>query len=63
MVWKDEAFSLWLRHWAVIYDDESFSYELLHKIHDTYFLVNLVDNDFLQGVDLFSMFEKLQTRL
>ncbi len=59
MVWKDEAFSLWLRHWAVIYDDESVSYELIHKIHDTYFLVNLVDNDFLRGVDFFSMFERL----
>ena len=59
MVWKDEAFSLWLRHWAVIYDDESLSYELIHRIHNTYFLVNLVDNDFLHGVNLFEMFEKL----
>ena len=36
--------------------------ELIHKIHDTYFLVNLVDNDFLHGVNLFEMFEKLNVK-
>ena len=30
MVWKDEAFNLWLEQWASIYDDESLSYELMH---------------------------------
>ena len=47
MVWKDEAFSLWLEQWAVLYDDESLSFDLLHNVHDTYMLVNVVDNNFL----------------
>jgi methylenetetrahydrofolate reductase (NADPH) len=58
MVWKDEAFSLWLEQWASIYDDESLSYELMHQIHDTYMLVNVVDNNFQNG-DLFAIFDNL----
>ena len=58
MVWKDEAFSLWLEQWATIYDDESLSYELLHNIHDTYMLVNVVDNNFING-DLFQILDTL----
>jgi hypothetical protein len=58
MVWKDEAFNLWLEQWASIYDDESLSYELMHTIHDTYMLVNVVDNNFQNG-DLFSIFDEI----
>ena len=60
MVWKDEAFSLWLEQWASIYDDESVSYDLLHSIHDGYFLVNIVDNNF-QGGDIFQIFREFDT--
>ena len=59
MVWKDEAFSLWLQPWAAIYDDESLSFELLHRVHDSYFLVNIVDNDFVGDNDLFGLFERI----
>jgi methylenetetrahydrofolate reductase (NADPH) len=54
--WKTEAFSLWLQEWAIIYEEDSEAYDLLHCIHDEYFLVNVVDNDFVGG-DLFRVFD------
>lgn len=54
--WRAEAFALWTRQWAVVYDDDSDSADLLHSIHDSYWLVNIVDNDFLGG-DVFGVFE------
>ncbi|CAM9209721.1 unnamed protein product [Ectocarpus sp. 6 AP-2014] len=49
MVWKGEAFRLWVDLWASLYDDESKSAELLHDIHDSYYLVAVVDNNFIDG--------------
>lgn len=46
MFWKDEAFALWIKQWGKLYDKESPSREIIQYIHDNYFLVNLVDNDF-----------------
>lgn len=57
MVWKDEAFALWLQQWACIYDDDSPSYDLICDIHDTYFLVNVIDSDFTKG-DIFEVFRR-----
>lgn len=45
-VWKDEAFDAWLSQWAKLYPEESASRATLKHIHDTYILVNLVDNEF-----------------
>lgn len=56
MAWKDEAFGLWLTMWASLYDDESRSAELIHEIHDTYFLVSIVDNNFVNG-EIWDIFE------
>ena len=49
LIWKDEAFSLWINDWAHIYETESESYKLLNEIYDTYYLVNIVDNNFVDG--------------
>ncbi|CAM9290367.1 unnamed protein product [Scytosiphon promiscuus] len=49
MVWKGEAFRLWVDLWASLYDDESRSAELLHEVYDSYYLVAVVDNDFIDG--------------
>ncbi|KAF4070595.1 hypothetical protein AMELA_G00287190 [Ameiurus melas] len=46
MSWKDEAFALWIEQWGKLYEDESPSRMIIQYIHDNYFLVNLVDNDF-----------------
>ncbi|KAF6345135.1 methylenetetrahydrofolate reductase [Rhinolophus ferrumequinum] len=46
MFWKDEAFALWIKQWGKLYAEASPSQEIIRYIHDNYFLVNLVDNDF-----------------
>ncbi|KAK1786994.1 hypothetical protein P4O66_017367 [Electrophorus voltai] len=46
MYWKDEAFTLWIEQWGKLYEAESPSQMIIQYIHDNYFLVNLVDNDF-----------------
>ena len=55
-IWKAEAFNLWLDEWAVCYPKDSSSYNLLKEIHDSFYLVNIVDHDFVDG-DIFSLFE------
>ncbi|XP_075801788.1 methylenetetrahydrofolate reductase (NADPH) isoform X1 [Microtus pennsylvanicus] len=47
MFWKDEAFALWIEQWGKLYEEESPSRMIIQYIHDNYFLVNLVDNEFL----------------
>ncbi|XP_078414112.1 methylenetetrahydrofolate reductase (NADPH) isoform X2 [Cetorhinus maximus] len=46
MYWKDEAFALWIEQWAKLYPTGSPSWQIIQDIHDHYYLVNLVDNDF-----------------
>lgn len=48
-VWKDEAFRSWTDKWAVCYEKDSPSSALLNDIAETYYLVNIVDNDFVNG--------------
>lgn len=48
-IWKDEAFSFWLDKWASIYEKESKTYEYLKSVHDSFYLVNVVENDFVNG--------------
>ena len=49
MIWKNEAFSLWMNDWASIYEKDSISYSLLRNIYENYYLVNIVDNDFIKS--------------
>lgn len=51
-VWKGEAFDLWLTEWGALYEEGSPSRKLLQRIHDTWWLVSVVDNDYVGG-DLF----------
>ena len=53
---QDEAFELWTEEWGRIYDDDSDSKKLLKEIADNWWLVSLVDNDYIHG-DLFSVFD------
>ncbi|KAE9450501.1 hypothetical protein C3L33_17583, partial [Rhododendron williamsianum] len=55
MVWKDEAFEIWSRGWAQLYPDGDPSRKLLEQVQSSYFLVNLVENDYVNG-DLFAVF-------
>ena len=43
---QDEAFALWIEQWGKLYEEESPSRMIIQYIHDNYFLVNLVDNEF-----------------
>mmetsp|Transcript_10833 Transcript_10833/g.33218 ORF Transcript_10833/g.33218 Transcript_10833/m.33218 type:complete len:629 (-) Transcript_10833:25-1911(-) len=54
-VWKDEAFGLWETQWATIYPEDSKSRALILGIYDSFWLVNIVENDFIHG-DLFKVF-------
>nr|XP_027095856.1 methylenetetrahydrofolate reductase 2-like [Coffea arabica] len=58
VVWKDEAFEIWSRAWAQLYPEADPSRKLLEEVRDTYFLVSLVDNDYISG-DLFAVFNDL----
>ena len=55
LVWKDEAFDLWPQKWAWIYDEDSQSRMILNNIHTSYYLVNLVDNDFPKDTCLWKL--------
>jgi len=55
MIWKDEAFDLWLQEWRNLYPERSKPWDLLTNIHDHYFLVNVVENDFVHG-DIYKLF-------
>ncbi|KDP29529.1 hypothetical protein JCGZ_19242 [Jatropha curcas] len=57
-VWKDEAFEIWSRGWASLYPEGDPSRKLLEEVQDNYFLVSLVDNDYIHG-DIFAIFADL----
>lgn len=54
-IWKDEAFALWKTHWGNIYPAKSPSREVIETISTSYYLVNLVDNDYVKGNCLFEV--------
>ena len=62
MVWKTEAFSLWLDAWAVIYEPDSRAHALIRSIHDNYFLVSLVDNNFING-EIYDIFNAVEEKM
>ena len=55
MVWKDEAFDLWLAEWGSLYETGSTSRAVLEGIAATWWLVSVVHNDHVKG-DLFGVF-------
>ena len=58
IAWKDEAFSLW-KLWALLYSHESPSMNLLNNIRESYYLVNLVDNNFKSQYALYDLLESV----
>ncbi|XP_057526065.1 methylenetetrahydrofolate reductase (NADH) 2-like [Amaranthus tricolor] len=58
MIWKDEAFEIWSRSWAQLYPEGDSSKKLLEEVQGSYYLVSLVDNDYING-NLFSVFADL----
>jgi len=39
----------WLDNWGFIYGLESETFKFLHKIHETFYLINVVDNNYVSG--------------
>ncbi|KAJ1434432.1 FAD-linked oxidoreductase-like protein [Ochromonadaceae sp. CCMP2298] len=58
VVWSEEVFQLWTKSWASLYDDETDSSALLYSIHDSYYLVAIIDNDYVES-GLFDIFEEI----
>jgi len=61
--WKDEAFALWKSQWQCLYkpgipSEHHKSWNVIREIHDTFYLINVVDNDYIQG-DIFAFIEKV----
>ena len=55
-VWKDEAFAIWRDEWAALYEEGSAARKLLEGIASTWWLVSVVDNDYVGGGDLCAVF-------
>ncbi|KAE8658438.1 Methylenetetrahydrofolate reductase 1 [Hibiscus syriacus] len=58
VVWKDEAFEIWARSWSALYPDGDPSKKLLEQIQKSYYLVSLVDNNYMDS-NIFGVFEDL----
>ena len=54
-VWSAEAFSLWKTMWLTLYSEDSDSYELVEEVHDTFFLVAVIDNGYVEGGNLWEV--------
>ncbi|XP_076451648.1 methylenetetrahydrofolate reductase (NADPH)-like [Babylonia areolata] len=59
LTWKDEAFGLWKESWAYLYEEGSQSRQLINHIHDNYYLVNLVDNEFPKETCLWQLVDQM----
>jgi methylenetetrahydrofolate reductase (NADPH) len=49
IIWKDEAFGQWMDPWALVYGHDSPSAAFIQRCHDTMYLMNVVDNDYING--------------
>lgn len=56
--WKDEAFDLWQQRWGKLYPQGSTSRLIIDDICKNYYLVNLVDNDFVKSNCLWEALRK-----
>ncbi|CUS07287.1 unnamed protein product [Tuber aestivum] len=59
LAWKDEAFRLG-DDWAKCYEADSVSRHLIQEVMDTWFLVNIVDNDFHQSQKIYRLFDGME---
>jgi len=57
-VWKDEAYALWKSNWASIYAEGSESRKLLDGMINKYYLVAMVDNNYIDG-NIFALFDEI----
>lgn len=58
---QDEAFALWMEKWGAMYQPSSPSYNIINQICSSYYLVNLVDNDFPKDSILWTVIDDMLT--
>jgi len=61
-VWKEEAFALWDSQWKALYDAGSPSTKVIDEIQNNYYLVSVVDHDFING-NIFNFFFSASSQL
>jgi methylenetetrahydrofolate reductase (NADPH) len=59
LAWRDEFYHLG-SEWSKCYDEDSPSRKLIKEIVESWFLVNIVDNDFRNNRGIFPLFEGLK---
>lgn len=59
LVWKDEAFALWKEQWGKLYSEDSKSRQIIDSVADSYYLVNLVDNDYPKETVLWKILNEM----
>jgi len=57
-IWKDEAFALWHSQWVSVYEEGSESYKLIKNMADSYYLVTIIENNFVNG-NIFAIFDEI----
>lgn len=60
--WREEAFELWRQQWGNLYEEGSTSRAIIDKITSSYYLVNLIDNDFPKGNCLWNVLDDMLSR-
>jgi len=60
--WRTEAFDLWTEQWGKLYEPDSASRKIIDGISESYYLVNLVDNDFPKGNCLWEVMDDMFAR-
>ncbi|KAG0208085.1 hypothetical protein BGX33_006482 [Mortierella sp. NVP41] len=55
--WKDEAFALW-EQWSRCYPQQSKPRELLNELGQTWYLVNIVNNDYHEKDGIYEIFKE-----
>ena len=58
MAWKDEAFELW-RQWGLLYPNEADTQQLLSNIEQSWFLMNIVDNNFKNRFGIYDVLDEV----
>jgi methylenetetrahydrofolate reductase (NADPH) len=62
IIWKDEAFALWVEHWGTLYPRGSPSRKLIDSIANEFYLINMVDNNFVDG-DMSVLLDKVMVEV
>ncbi|KAH6568661.1 hypothetical protein BASA50_008814 [Batrachochytrium salamandrivorans] len=58
LAWKDEAFELW-NQWSLLYEKDSTSNKLINNISCSWFLINIVDNNYKNRFAIYDILDQV----